>query len=1099
MYRSARLFACLCIPFFCAVPLWAAPIAWQTPGSTTNKSNLIEGIATVLSVSGGSGATVTNAGPSGTQTVVFTGVNYTNLTFTPTPGNRVTVDVSNGAASTGDVNFNTVIRSNTDALNSIASGTQTIAGLTAGKFYAVQIFYNDQRSGLTGRVMTFGDGATTASTVNISGGSGGWGQYAIGTFTADATTQKLTHLTNGFSSVHFNALLVVELDANPLPTAPQGVVAIPSANSVALDWNDNFQPNFSHFIVKRSASAAGPFVEIAQTITSDYNDAGHPVGTKFFYTLTAVSNAGVQSAPSVVVSAMTRASPPNILFIITYDQDIYTVGAYRRSEPSEANAAGNRDLIDTPNIDRLATEGMLFHQARIMGGNEGAVCTPSRTMIMTGRSTWHRSVSSAANTLPGLFNAAGYDTFRTCKAGNSYELANAAFTTRNDATKRGNTPGNGSEWHAERALDYLQTWNSGGRAKPFMMYLGFSHPHDERLAQPSLASRYGFVNTTTPGSIVLNPNAPPLPASYLGNTGPTQFPVHPFDNGHLNVRDEEMVAGVGKYRTEAVIRNEIARNFACTDYLDQQIGRVIAKLEDPNGDGNKSDSVLDNTYIVFTSDHGIAVGRHGLMGKQNLYEHSLRVPYIVRGPGIAAGSSTNALVYLHDTLPTLLDIAGIPKPSTIGPTDGVSFLPVLQQTATMARDFLYSVYAGGDKPGIRAVTDGRWKLIKYDADGGAAQNTQLFDLQANPFELLPEHGVPNLATHPAFALVREEMEEQLARLRKDLEDPYAMLGDRTLHRFEEGAAGQSVSQISSTLPIASDGIAMSGNGSALPTYVADSPSANDYVLGETNGLSIDFDQNNQNYLRISGTDALSFGATPFTIEAWVKLKKLPTAANSSSTLPIVTKRGATASDSNIDYMFLASAGVYGGAANFDKLALVLGGTTITSSLAIDDLDWHYVSVSFAPNTQTIRFVLDQVAETKTTSATGVVNSGPLLIGAHFNVSGAVDYAFDGRIDELSIAAGYFDATELQPLRGTPEPEPFKVVDSQLEARNFSLTFESNPRFLYRLYKSEDLRTWTLMQSFIESELRDPTTSISIPTGGGNKEFYRLEATPPTRR
>jgi choline-sulfatase len=157
----------------------------------------------------------------------------------------------------------------------------------------------------------------------------------------------------------------------------------------------------------------------------------------------------------------------------------------------------------------------------------------------------------------------------------------------------------------------------------------------------------------TPPSLTLNPLAPPLPFNHLSCT-PATYPAHPFNFGNLTVRDENTVAGVGQYRTEAVVRNEIGRDWACVDWIDRQLGRVLAKLEDPDGDGDTSDSVLDNTYIVFTADHGIAVGRHGLMGKQNLYEHSWRVPYIVRGPGIAPGSRSDALIYLHDTFPDFL-------------------------------------------------------------------------------------------------------------------------------------------------------------------------------------------------------------------------------------------------------------------------------------------------------------------------------------------------------------------------------------------------------------------------------------------------------------
>ena len=133
------------------------------------------------------------------------------------------------------------------------------------------------------------------------------------------------------------------------------------------------------------------------------------------------------------------------------------------------------------------------------------------------------------------------------------------------------------------------------------------------------------------------PEAPPLPSNYL--------PAHPYHHGHPGVRDEERVQGVGKRRDEATIRNEIGREYACIENIDTQIGRVLDKLEEMGE--------LENTYVIFTADHGIAVGRHGLAGKQNLYEHTWKVPFIVRGPGIKARSRASGYLYLLDVLPTL--------------------------------------------------------------------------------------------------------------------------------------------------------------------------------------------------------------------------------------------------------------------------------------------------------------------------------------------------------------------------------------------------------------------------------------------------------------
>jgi arylsulfatase A-like enzyme len=105
------------------------------------------------------------------------------------------------------------------------------------------------------------------------------------------------------------------------------------------------------------------------------------------------------------------------------------------------------------------------------------------------------------------------------------------------------------------------------------------------------------------------------------------------------------VQGVGVHRDPATIRNELGREYACIENIDIQIGRVLDKLE--------AMGELENTYVFFTSDHGIAVGRHGLMGKQNLYEHTWRVPFMVRGPGIRPSSRASGYIYLLDVLPTL--------------------------------------------------------------------------------------------------------------------------------------------------------------------------------------------------------------------------------------------------------------------------------------------------------------------------------------------------------------------------------------------------------------------------------------------------------------
>jgi arylsulfatase A-like enzyme len=192
---------------------------------------------------------------------------------------------------------------------------------------------------------------------------------------------------------------------------------------------------------------------------------------------------------------------------------------------------------------------------------------------------------------------------------------------------------------------------------------------------------------------------------------------------------------------------------------------------------------LDNTWIVYTADHGMAIGRHGLQGKQNLYEHTWRVPFIVKGPGVRPGSRAPGNIYLGDTLATLCDIAGVTPPAS---DEGTSFLPVLAGKQETVRDVLYGVYCGGEKPGIRSVRRGEWKLVKYESPSGGL-HTQLFNLKDNPQELLAEHHDPavaralpqpprleqkNLADDPAHAAKRSELEALLLAEMRRHDDPF---------------------------------------------------------------------------------------------------------------------------------------------------------------------------------------------------------------------------------------------------------------------------------------------------------------------------------------
>jgi len=469
---------------------------------------------------------------------------------------------------------------------------------------------------------------------------------------------------------------------------------------------------------------------------------------------------------------------PNFLFIIADDQAPFDLKAYNPSS-----------ILDTPNIDRLAEEGMVIEQAYHMGAWVSGVCTPSRHMIMSGRTLWHapnrpgrdnnphwdnpRMVPPdiLENALPAVFNRAGYDTMRTCKRGNSYEAANALFQVRRDADKRGGTHETGSGWHGDRVIEYLEERKRTQDKDSFLIYFGFSHPHDTRDGTPELLAKYGAVNHTDPDSVPeRNPKQPSLPPNYL--------PAHPFPFRLPGARDEERVSGVWTKRDEHTIRNELGREFACSENIDIQIGRVLQKLE--------AMGELDNTYVFYTSDHGIAIGRHGLQGKQNLYEHSWRVPFIVRGPGIQAKHRAPGKVYLLDTLATLCDLAGIEAPPT---NEGVSLKPVLMGETQSIRETLYGVFCAETRPGLRSIRQGDWKLIKYDVYDGKYRKTQLFNLAWNPHELLPEHHDPsvialtgivpkmdqtNLANDPRYADKLREMEAALLAEMHRHDDPFRL-------------------------------------------------------------------------------------------------------------------------------------------------------------------------------------------------------------------------------------------------------------------------------------------------------------------------------------
>ncbi len=438
-------------------------------------------------------------------------------------------------------------------------------------------------------------------------------------------------------------------------------------------------------------------------------------------------------------SAEQRKTRPNVLILFTDDQRFDTIHALDCPD------------IETPNMDRLVRNGVTFTRAHIMGSMSGAVCMPSRAMLMTGRTLFHLqeeggTIAAEHVMIPELFRDTGYTTFGTGKWHNGRHAYARAFTHGGkimfggmsdhlkvpvyDFDPDGVYPKKkqyvgekfSSVMFSDEAVRFLE--HEAGD-NPFFMYVSYTAPHDPRMAPREFAELYP-------------PERVKLPENFM--------PEHPFDTGEMKIRDEALAP---RPRTPEVVREHIAAYYAMISHVDAEIGRVLDALE--------RSGKADNTVIVFASDNGLAIGSHGLMGKQNLYQHSVRVPLIVTGPGIPKGVKADGLCYLLDLFPTLCELAGLPIPETV---EGRSVVPMLRDPEAKLRNSLFFAY----KRFQRAVlTDYNLKLIGYNVKG--KQTIQLFDLARDPHELT------NLAEDDAYAGRVRALTDLLKTLMADLDDP----------------------------------------------------------------------------------------------------------------------------------------------------------------------------------------------------------------------------------------------------------------------------------------------------------------------------------------
>jgi len=443
--------------------------------------------------------------------------------------------------------------------------------------------------------------------------------------------------------------------------------------------------------------------------------------------------------------AVSLHAAPNILFIVSDDQ-----------RPDTIHALGNV-VIETPNLDRLVRRGTSF--TRAYAGYP--ICHVSRAQILTGTPAFKAlpkypggAIDPKLATLAGTLQKAGYHTCYSGKWHNDGHPLQRGYITTSGLYSSGGGKGvtqPGTDDRGRPLTGYrgwtfkddqnkaeidkgvgLQADNSrhiadgatrgiqtAPKDRPWFVHVNFAFPHDPRQWPAGMKNRY-------------DPAKMPLPANFAAN--------HPFDHGNIDGRDEQLLPTP---RTEAAVREELALYHAMITDLDAQLGRILAALSSP-----------DDTIVVFTADQGLALGSHGLLGKQNQYEHSIRSPLIICGPGLPQNQRSAALVELRDIFPTLCDLAAIPIPSTV---QARSIVPVLRHQTDRVRDFVTGVFTDTQ----RMICDERWKFVIYPQ----VNREQLFDLQSDPDECR------DLSDDPSHKAKRNEMKSRLEAWRRDHGDP----------------------------------------------------------------------------------------------------------------------------------------------------------------------------------------------------------------------------------------------------------------------------------------------------------------------------------------
>jgi arylsulfatase A-like enzyme len=480
-----------------------------------------------------------------------------------------------------------------------------------------------------------------------------------------------------------------------------------------------------------------------------------------------------------ILSSFAASSPPNIVFIFSDDHAYQAISAYH--DP--------RKLIETPNIDRLAREGMRFDRCLV----PNSLCGPSRATVLTGKYShangfYNNNANSRFDgtqvTMPKLLHAAGYQTAVIGKwhlvsdpTGFDYwdilpgqgVYYNPPMIRMGERLKR---EGYITDIITDLSLDWLKKRD---KSKPFLLmcqhkaphrewepalkYLG--HDHDRKYPAPETLfddySGRGKAEREQDMMIAKTMNDLDLKLTHSKQLTSEQLKTwneyyEPRNEAFqkANLHDKDLV--LWKY-------NRYLHDYlACIKSVDESVGRILKYLDD--------EGLAENTIVVYSSDQGFYLGEHGWFDKRWIFEESIRTPLLIRWPHVTkAGSVNKDMVSNLDFAETFLEAAGFPAPKEM---QGRSLVPVLkgQTPADWRKSFYYHYY---EHPAVHnvarhygVVTD-RYKLVYfYEPE---FDYWELFDLEKDPQEMRSMFGLPE------YAAVTKDLKAELERLRAELKVP----------------------------------------------------------------------------------------------------------------------------------------------------------------------------------------------------------------------------------------------------------------------------------------------------------------------------------------